>query len=192
MDLSTAPLDALTVEYGERPKAPPIPGVTDAQRSAGGHLALIHRTHIQDLAQIARLMGRIEAGDSPPAELADIVLATDMAHNLRVFGSLCGRECQVLTFHHNAEEGHMFPELEDKATDAIRAVVARLREEHKVVHELLTRLAAAATAMGYEPTDARFAEVRAIYQRLHDVIRSHFHYEETELEEAIGVYLNGI
>ncbi len=191
-DLAALSLDALSVEEGERPKAPAIAGATEADRKQGGQLGMIHAHYLSDLAQIARLIDRVEAGDAPPADLADIVLSSDMAQNLRAVGTICGQGCRMLLFHHNAEEGHMFPGLEDHGTEGLRAVVARLREEHGVVHELLNRLASAAQALAYEPTEARFTQVRAVYAKLHAEIRSHFRYEETELEEAIGVYLGGI
>ena len=71
-------------------------------------------------------------------------------------------------------------------------MVAKLRAEHEVVHELLMRLEAAATALVEEPSEARFAEAAAVFRKLEAVIRSHFGYEETELAEAIGYYLGGI
>ncbi len=191
-DLASAPLSSLSVETGTRPSAPKIPHATGAHRRLGRHLALIHAQHLGDMAQIKRLIDRIEAGDSPPDDLAEIVLATDMAKNLKFFGNLCGRECQVLTFHHDAEEHHMFPELEEKAPEGIAVVVARLREEHEIVHELINRLASAAQALSYETTPARFTQVRNVFEQLHEVVKSHFHYEETELEEALGYYLQGI
>ncbi len=192
MTLTDTPLDELTVDAGDRPKAPPIPGATDADRQKGRHLAMIHAHYLSDMAQIARLMARIEAGEAPPTELADIVLSSDMAQNLRAFGSICGRECQVLMMHHDIEQAHMFPGLEAVQNEGLRAVVTRLRAEHEVVHELLNRLAYAAQALGADATDTRFDEVRAIYAKLFEVVRSHFRYEETELEEAIGVYLGGV
>ncbi|MEM9778625.1 MAG: hemerythrin domain-containing protein [Pseudomonadota bacterium] len=191
-DLASAPLAQLTVEDGHRPTSPKIPGATGTHRKAGQHLAAIHAHHLHDMAQISLLIDQIEAGENPPEALAHFVLASDMAKNLQMFGTLCGRECRALTFHHNAEEHHMFPALEDRAEDGIRAVIARLRAEHEVVHELLNRLASAAQALTYEATDARFAEVRAIFHQLHSIVKSHFRYEETELEEAIGYFLDGI
>ena len=191
-DLAALPLDALCVDDGSRPKAPPIDGATDRDRAAGRQLAAIHRHYLMDLARITRLMERIEAGDAPPDALADIVLHSDMARNLAAFGTICGQACHVLMMHHNIEEGHMFPGLDGPAPEGIRAVVARLKEEHKVIHELLNRLAVAAQALAAEGADARFAEVQAVYRALFEAVRSHFRYEETELEEAIGVYLGGI
>ena len=191
-DIATLPLDALSVETGTRPKAPPIAEATDRDRQAGRQLAAIHRHYLMELAKITRLMERIEAGDAPPAALANIVLHSDMSRNLSAFGTICGQACHVLMMHHNIEEGHMFPGLEGPATDGIRAVVARLKDEHKVIHELLNRLAAAAQALAADGSDQRFAEVQAVYRALFEAVRSHFKYEETELEEAIGVYLGGV
>ena len=191
-DLTTVPLDALNVEDGVRPSAPAIAGATDGDRKKGRHLAMIHRHYLMDLARIRKLMVRIEAGDAPPEELTEIVLHSDMAKNLSAFGSICGQACHALMMHHDIEEAHMFPGIDAPATKGIRAVVARLRQEHRVIHELLNRLAVAAHACAEEATEAQFEELGAVYSKLLEQVRSHFRYEETELEEAIGVYLDGI
>ena len=104
---------------------------------------------------------------------------------------LCGQGCQMLTMHHNIEEHHLFPEIEGKAAP-FTALIARLREEHKVVHELLDRLAACSERLTRSPDAAGFAETRAVFAALHRAIQSHFGYEERELEAAIGVYMDRI
>jgi len=190
-DLSATPLDELSVEAGTRPSAPALSQVTDAQREKGRHLAAIHAHYLQDMARLATVIDRIEAGDSPPAHLAQIVLATDMAQNFAAFGNLCGQGCQMLAMHHNIEEHHMFPEVEAKAPP-FAALIARLREEHKVVHELLNRLAACAGRLTQSPDADGFAETRAVFDALHRAIQSHFGYEERALEAAIGVYVERI
>lgn len=190
-DLSQTPLDALDVEAGTRPQAPKLENVTKAQRAKGQHLAAIHAHYLSDMARISMVIDRIEAGDTPPAHLAQIVLASDMAQNFAAFGNLCGQGCQMLAMHHNIEEHHMFPEIEGKAAP-FAALIARLREEHKVVHELLDRLANCAERLVNQPDADGFAETRATYQALHRAIQSHFGYEERELESAIGVYVDRI
>ncbi|MEO1557816.1 MAG: hemerythrin domain-containing protein [Pseudomonadota bacterium] len=190
-NLSDTPLDALSVEFGTRPRAPKLDNVSDAQRAKGRQLAHIHAHYLQDMARISMVIDRIEAGDTPPAHLARIVLATDMAQNYAAFGNLCGQGCQMLTMHHNIEEHHMFPEIEGKA-HPFAALIARLREEHKVVHELLDRLARCARDLVHQPDEAGFAQAREIYRALNRAIESHFGYEERELEAAIGVYVDRI
>ena len=187
-DISRKPLSELTVDFPTRPKMPPLPGATDEHRRQGQKLAAIHRGHLWEIARIDRALRRIEAGDAPPEELQQIVLASDMAQNFRAFGTICGQECKMLTFHHNAEEHGLFPEMEATGNAALVALIARLREEHEIVHELLIRLERASMALMFDASDSNFKDAAAIFRQLQSVVYSHFGYEETELEEAIGVY----
>lgn len=111
-DLSTRPLEELNLDEAARPKAPPVPEATDMHREQGRQLAAIHRHYLMEMAQIGAVLARIEAREAPPEHLKRIVPSLDMAENFRAFGSLCGRECQVLKFHHDIEATHMFPRVE--------------------------------------------------------------------------------
>ena len=133
-------------------------------------------------------MTRIEAGEAPPAELAHIVLHSQMAQNFAAAGTLCGQQCWALTMHHNIEEQSIFPQLLARGSEPVRAIVDRLRAEHEVVHALLERLGAAADGLTEAPSSEQFAETRAIFDQLVAVVRSHFKFEETALAEALGVY----
>ncbi|WP_282182996.1 hemerythrin domain-containing protein [Aliiroseovarius marinus] len=185
--LHDTPLADLAVDYGTRPTMPAMPEATDADRRMGRRLAAIHRMHLNDVGRIGIVLDRIEAGEASGKDLTDAVMSAEFAQNVRQFGSLCGRECKVLNFHHDAEEYSLFPQLAGKGNDALRAVIDRLMEEHKVVHELLVRLERAAMALMFEVDAEKFNEARAVFQQLEAVVHSHFGYEETQLEEAIGV-----
>ena len=191
-DLSNVPLQDLSLNETARPKAPPVPKATDMHRRQGRQLAAIHRHYLMDMGRIGAVLARIEAGDAPPEELKKITLSVDMARNLRGFGSICGQDCRVLKFHHDIEGADMFPRIEAAGNGMFRQVVAKLKAEHEVVHELLMRLDAAADRLVQAPTEENFAEAAAIFRKLEAVIRSHFGYEETELAEAIGYYLGQI
>ncbi len=191
-DLSKHALDALTLNEAARPLAPKVKGATDMHRRQGRQLAAIHRHYLMEMAQIGAVLARIEAGDTPPKGLKRIVLSLDMAENFRAFGSLCGRECQVLKFHHDIEGADMFPRIQAAGGGMFKKIVAKLLSEHEVVHELIVRLDRAADALIEDPSDANFAQAAATYRKLEEIVRSHFGYEETELAEAIGFYLGGI
>lgn len=191
-DLSTLPLADLDLNEAARPKAPAVPEATDQHRRQGRQLAAIHRHYLMEMGQIGAVLARIEAGDAPPEHLKRIILSLDMAENLRGFGSLCGQECRILKFHHDIEGADMFPRIEAAGGGLFRAVVAKLRAEHEVVHELLIRLERAADTLVNDPTEAHFAQTADTFRKLEAVIRSHFGYEETELAEAIGYYLGQI
>ncbi|HBM59024.1 MAG TPA: hypothetical protein DD444_07515 [Citreicella sp.] len=191
-DISTHPLEDLSLDEAARPKAPPVPGATDAHRRQGRQLAAIHRHYLMEMAQVGAVLTRIEAGEAPPEHLKRIVLSLDMAENFRAFGSLCGRECQVLKLHHDIEGASMFPRIEAAGGGKFREVVAKLRAEHVVVHELIMRLDQAADALMEAPGEESFLQAAKVFRKLEEVVRSHFGYEENELAEAIGYYLGGV
>ncbi len=191
-NLSTLPLTALTLDEAARPTPPPVPEATDQHRQQGKQLALIHRHYLMEMARLSAVLARIEAGDAPPEHLKRIVLSLDMSENLRAFGSLCGQECRILMMHHDIEAADMFPRIEAAGSGLFAEIVAKLKAEHEVVHELLIRLDRAADALIADPTDENFGKAAAIFRHLESVIRSHFGYEETELAEAIGYYLGHI
>lgn len=186
------PLDALSLDEANRPSAPMVPDATDMHRQQGQQLAMIHGHYLQEMAQIGAVLLRIEAGDAPPEHLRRIVLSMDMAENFRAFGNLCGRECQVLKFHHDIEGSSMFPRIEAAGGGMFREIVAKLKAEHEVVHELIVRLNQAAEDLAKAPNAENFDTAAATFRKLEEVVRSHFGYEETELAEAIGYYLGSI
>ncbi|WP_230174386.1 hemerythrin domain-containing protein [Rhizobium sp. CECT 9324] len=188
-DLSTQLLDELSVDEAARPKAPPVPEATDMHRQQGRQLAAIHSHHLREMGQIGGVLARIEAREAPPEQLKQLVLSLDMAENFRAFGSLCGRECQVLKFHHDIESADMFPRIEAAGGGRFREIVAKLKAEHEVVHELIIRLSRAAETLAEAPSEKNFIQAGNTFRKLEEVVRSHFGYEETELEEAIGYYL---
>ena len=191
-DLSSRSLDDLTLDEAARPLAPKVPSATDRHRRQGRQLAAIHRHYLMEMARIGAILARIEAGDTPPDTLSHIVLSLDMAENFRAFGNLCGHECQILKFHHDIEGAEMFPRVAAAGDGMFRAVVAKLMSEHEVVHELIVRLGDAAEALAKAPVEDNLVRAAATYRKLEEVVRSHFRYEETELEEAIGYYLGAI
>jgi hypothetical protein len=161
-------------------------------RRKGKHLAMIHRHYLAEMAQIADILNRIQAGDAPPADLARIVLDSDMRKNFEVAGTICGHQCHVLTAHHNIEEHSMFPALAAQGNAALARVVDKLRREHLVIHEMLKRLGTAADQLNTDPSATNFTAAFDIFTALRSAVISHFGYEEVELEEAIGHYLDGI
>ena len=171
-----------------RPKAPPIPQATDRHRRMGGRLRLIHDVHRQELKTIRGLLDRIKADGEGAGDLARAIETMGMARNLQLFGALCGRECSHLQFHHDIEEGHTFPIMEARGSKGLRVVIAKLREEHEVVHALIAALHERAGALLDEPSLSSFAAVREALDRIEEVVHSHFGYEERELEEALGVH----
>lgn len=190
-DLSHKALEDLSLDEAERPKAPPI-GDGEPPSHNGRHLAAIHRGHLMEIAKSRQVLRYAREGAADPQQLLDALKDMTLTENMRIFGSLCGQECRMLEFHHNAEEFHMFPELEGQKIPELTAVVAKLRAEHKVVHELLERLSAAAGRLVNHPSEANFDLCADIFEKLEAVVRSHFSYEETELRDALDYLVQAI
>ncbi|MFZ2103696.1 MAG: hemerythrin domain-containing protein [Oricola sp.] len=171
----------------KRPKAPPIEGATDAHRRRGRHLAMIHAMHLEEMDRVRHVITGIETGEIEDRELAAAIAGLTMTENYRVFGSLCGRECQALTFHHTAEDRMLFPMLRNVG-DGLRRVVEKLMQEHEVVHALIETLDGEARRLLDEPGETNYRSLKAAFEQLDRAVRSHFGYEQTELEEAIGYY----
>ncbi|MBX9462333.1 MAG: hemerythrin domain-containing protein [Aquamicrobium sp.] len=171
-----------------RPKAPRIEGVTERQRMQGRRLAMIHELHLRQMAEVRQVMEHVAAGEQDAAALEEALSSLQMSHNYRAFGSLCGQECRMLTFHHTAEDRMLFPALAAQDNDGLRKVVERLAAEHEVIHHLIERMEAAARAAMNEPGPETFASLRESFETLERVVVSHFGYEQEELEEALGYY----
>lgn len=176
------------IDEANRPKAPAIDGATPMHRRQGLRLAAIHRLHLGQFAEVQGLVERIAAGEAQAAALGAAVDGMAMTRNYRLFGAVCGEECQMLTFHHTAEDTQIFPQLEASGVSGLIRVVEQLRAEHEVVHALIDELRAGAEAILRDPGPAAFAQLRDTLGRMEAVLRSHFHYEETELAEALGYY----
>ena len=161
--LQSCDLCDLNVDFDERPSMPALDNVTQAENRAGLHLAAIHRMHLRDMQRLEHILGQVEQGAVAPAVFARAVSNVDLTQNMRMFGTMCGRECQVLTFHHDAEEQMVFPQLEQQNIQALTRVVERLKQEHLIVHELITRLDAAAQALVQHPVEQNFARTKAIF-----------------------------
>jgi hypothetical protein len=170
-----------------RPKAPKIKGLSASQRARGQRLGWFHNYHRAQLAEVRDAMDQLDA-----KALHEKVATLQMSANFRMFGNLCGQECQMLTGHHGIEDAYMFPLLHAAGSEGLRKVVERLMAEHLVVHELIEELEGAAYVLIEAPTAENFLKVAAAFSDLEKCVQSHFGYEETELEEALGVIDVGI
>lgn len=169
-----------------RPAPPVYPAITPAERAHGRRLAAIHDMYRAELEAVARLLEAIRAGAGAAADLAPAVAGTQLARNMALFGTACGRDCALLRNHHDIEEQWMFPVLAERGGTGLAPVIARLRAEHAVIHALIDALHEAARDLATTPGAEGFARCAADFAALDRAIRSHFGYEEQALEEPLG------
>lgn len=149
---------------------------------------MIHAMHVVALDETKEMMERVEDSEIDASDLANKIASLELVANYREFGNLCGRECQFLDFHHNSEDTQIFPLLSAKGDDSLRRVVDRLMQEHTIVHELLVDLDRHVRAIAQDPRAETFAAAKQTFEQLYKFVRSHFGYEEGELEEALGFF----
>ncbi|SET11235.1 hemerythrin domain-containing protein [Paracoccus homiensis] len=169
-----------------RPKLPPDPGLSPQQRAHGRRLAQIHDMYRGELDAVAALLAELRVDGTGGDRLATAVEGMQLTRNLALFGTVCGRDCALLQHHHDIEERWMFPAIAEHASDAVQAVLDRLIAEHRVIHDLIECLRQTATKLARNPDSLSFSECAADFERLDRAIRSHFGYEETQLETPLG------
>ena len=169
------------LDMTQRPKAPRMERLTPEQRSRGQRLAWFHNYHRAQLDDVAKALASLDA-----AEVADTVSNLQMAVSYRRFGNLCGQECEMLSAHHGIEDAYVFPVLHQEGGDALKKVVERLMAEHLVVHELIEELETKAGILVTAPSAEAFASAGRTFEELQICVRSHFGYEETELEDDLA------
>ncbi|RLQ86917.1 hemerythrin domain-containing protein [Notoacmeibacter ruber] len=168
---------------------PPVPKFDSepAQRAGSRHLQAIHEHHRRQLSGLKRMFAEMEQGAISPEEMAAATQNLSMTGNLRRFGTLCGQECQALVFHHQIEDGAMYPQLQ--RSDELNAVISQLMAEHQIVHAQIVALWEATTAFLETPSDTvRREKLGQAIERLEKTVLSHFGYEEDALLDAIDHY----
>lgn len=174
-----------------RPEPPVLDGLTEAERTPGRHLAMIHDHHRQNMRVLRSLIDQARAGTLSRGELGAAVENLPLIENYRRFGALCGQHCQIVHGHHSIEDSYMFPELSAKAK-AFARVVQRLMDEHEIVHALLMRLVDELNILLKTPSEASFDAAVATYDKLETLLLSHFAYEERSIGPALGRFGIGI
>jgi hypothetical protein len=173
-----------------RPEAPVLENLSESEMRPGQHLAMVHDHQRQNMQVLRNLIDAARGGALTAANLDGALDGLSLLENYRRFGNLCGQHCQIVHTHHSIEDSYVFPELSAKA-EAFRRVVARLVEEHEVVHALLVRLFDELSLLVEAPETSAFETAVATYNKLETLLLSHFAYEERSIGPALGRFRIG-
>ncbi|MBU1175171.1 MAG: hemerythrin domain-containing protein [Alphaproteobacteria bacterium] len=174
-----------------RPEPPVLDGLTEDEMAPARHLAMIHDHHRRNMRALSDLIAAARHGTTDPKQINKTIGNLSMVDNYRRFGTLCGQHCQIVHGHHSIEDDYLFPELGAKAA-AFRHVVARLKQEHDVVHDLLMRLVDDLNHLLGTPDQHSFKVALVTYEQLETLLNSHFAYEERAIGPALGRYRIGV
>ena len=146
-------------------------------------LLAIHNHLRQELAQLRHVIGEVKDGRAGAQEARTYLNSMTMRQNYWTLGAFCAAYCRVVSIHHSIEDQSLFPDL--KAADqSLGPVLARLREEHEAIADVLRDVDAALVAMVED--ESRLDSTDAAVTHLSDALLAHLRYEEDQLLGPIG------
>lgn len=164
------------------PVPPDADGYTDAQLAAPRHLVEVHDHLRAELTRVRDVVDQVARGAMAVGDARSAVNAMTMRQNMWTLGAFCESYCRIVTGHHGLEDQAVFPGLR-WADPAAAPVIARLEEEHEVIHDVLDDVDRALVGLvSAEPGDpAPMDRLRHVVDLLTDTLLSHLAYEEREL-----------
>ncbi|TDV41734.1 LLM class flavin-dependent oxidoreductase [Actinophytocola oryzae] len=164
--------------------APEADAVYTAEGRVGGQQLIAIHDHLRaELARIRSLIRQVADGATDVAAARSEINTMTMRQNNWTMGAYCESYCRLVTMHHTLEDRTLYPQLR-RADGRLTPVLARLTEEHHVIHDVLERVDAALVATVADP--ARITELSAVVDLLTDTLLSHLSYEERELIEPMA------
>lgn len=159
-------------------------GYTEAQLAVPRHLVDVHDHLRSELAQVRDVVDQVARGMLSVGSARSAVNAMTMRQNQWTLGAYCESYCRVVTGHHTLEDASIFPHL--RWTDPAAApVIARLEEEHEVIHDVLDDVDRALVALVADE-DGAMDRLRHVVDVLTDTLLSHLAYEERELMHPLA------
>lgn len=164
--------------------AEPQPAAAGAIGQAGQQTLLAIHEHLrQELARLRGVLVEVAAGRATAAEARSYLHRMTMRQNYWTVGAFCAAYCRVVSVHHAIEDEHMFADLR-AADQSLGPILARLREEHEGIADLLADVDAA--LVGMVEDDERLDDARRAVDRLGEELIAHLRREEDQLLEPIG------
>jgi len=172
-------------DEASRPTYPLRPGADeqtayDAQQlAAPQHLVDVHDHLRGELTQLRDVVDQVVRGHLAAGAARSAVNDMTMRQNNWSLGAYCESYCRIVTGHHGLEDAAIFPHLRWRDPDAA-PVVARLEEEHEVIHDILDDVDRALVSLVAHEEGA-VDRLRQVVDLLTDALLSHLSYEEHEL-----------
>jgi hemerythrin-like domain-containing protein len=167
-----------------RAPAPPDAVYTEEGRRQGQLLVDVHNYLRSELTELRDVLSQVRDGALSAGAARSVLNEMALRQNDWTLGAFCARYCGVVTMHHGAEDGSVFPAL--VASDpSLAPVTSRLSDEHLVIHDAIQMVDRSLVAQMTNPEADHFAIQEAI-DFLTDSLLSHLSYEEGELVEPLA------
>jgi hypothetical protein len=166
-------------------RAPSGPEVTYSPRgrAVGRHLIDVHDALRQELGELRDVLAQVRGGALSAGDARAALNDMALRQNDWTLGAFCARYCGAVAAHHGLEDDAIFPHLA-RSEAALGPVIARLTEEHLVIHDAIQAVDRALVAHIARPED--FEPIQAALDVLTDALLSHLSYEEVEIVEPLA------
>jgi alkanesulfonate monooxygenase SsuD/methylene tetrahydromethanopterin reductase-like flavin-dependent oxidoreductase (luciferase family) len=165
------------------PQPDPDRSYTPHELATAQHLIDVHDHLRAELGQIRDLVAQVADGAADPAQVRNRINEMTIRQNNWTVGAYCAQYCRLVTTHHTIEDRSMFPALRH-GDPRLSDVIARLEEEHHVIHGTLEGVDRA--LVGFVDEGGHGPELIEAVDVLTDTLLSHLSYEERELVEPIA------
>ncbi len=177
-----------------RPQRPPSDehvAYSNTGRQVGQHLVDVHDMLRRELIELREIVAQVRDGSLDAGHARSALNDMAMRQNDWTLGAFCSRYCHAVARHHGLEDDAIFPHLA-RSDQRLAPVIARLTDEHLVIHDAIEQVDAALVA---HIGDHDFARLQAAIDLLTDALLSHLSYEEHQLVEPLarlGFYDNQV
>ncbi|MFV0458942.1 MAG: LLM class flavin-dependent oxidoreductase [Actinomycetales bacterium] len=164
---------------------------TPEQNATAQHLVDVHDGLRAELAQVRQIMEQVRDGHLDAGAARSAINEMTLRQNDWTLGAYCASYCRILTAHHSLEDAAIFPHLRSR-DPGLDAVLDRLEQEHRIIHDVLERLDRALVAVVVADTGTAgpgaddFDRLQHELDVLTDTLLSHLAYEERELIEPLA------
>ncbi len=165
--------------YPVRPDAGEQAAYDAQQLAAPQHLVDVHDHLRGELGQLRDVVDQVVRGHLSAGSARSAVNDMTMRQNSWALGAYCESYCRIVTGHHGLEDAAIFPHLRWHDPDAA-PIVARLEEEHEVIHDILDDVDRSLVSL-VARQDGALDRLRHVVDLLTDALLSHLSYEEHEL-----------
>jgi len=162
---------------------PAVRAYTVRGRAAAAGLKEVHGHLRAELAQVLDLIQQVARGTLSAHEARLGLAEMKLRQNNWAAGAYCASYCLFVAAHHAGEDHEIFPYLRSHEA-RLGAVIDRLEDEHRIIHQQLDRIDQALLSL--IEGRSTMAELGGAIDVLSDALLSHLAYEEAQLLEALA------
>jgi hemerythrin-like domain-containing protein len=178
---ATVPWDESTRPH--RPESGPGVEYSRRGRLVGQHLVEVHDMLRTELIELREILAQVRDGAVSAGSARSALNEMALRQNDWTLGAFCSRYCGAVAQHHGLEDDAVFPHLV-RSDRSLEPVIARLTDEHLVIHDAIQAVDRALVGHINHPDD--YSPIQSAIDALTDSLLSHLSYEEHEIVEPLA------